>query len=163
MAVASETSVRTMLAGMIRLSAGADGDEDEGIDGLSAFWTPITAQATAKSEAWLRKNLPGTPSAIAKYELFEHYHCDLSLFWCGVYGAALLTAQQLEELNKLDCRAEVLGIESIGDDEDTTDDDLVMGGRMERDDDLFRRPSVNSGGSIPGDIFNTPAAWTYTR
>jgi hypothetical protein len=161
MAVATEASVRTMLAA--QLHAVSDDGTTTDVTELEGFWTPITAQATAESEAWLRQALIGfSDAAVAKWAMFEHYHRKLSLFWCGVYGAAQLTAEQRNLLEKLDCREEIMAVESIGpDDPDDDSDDLVLGGLMERDDDLFARPSVNSGGSIPGNVFNTATGYTW--
>ncbi len=163
MPAASESSVRTMLAGMLRKSNTAGDDTDVSL--LSGFWTPITSQSTAEAEAWLRNALRGFPSSeIAQWPMFEHYHRKLALFWCGVYGQAELTDDQRLLLQKLDCREEVLSLETLGPDDPGTDtDDAVLGGRMERADDLFRTPSVRPNGSIPGDVFNTPRGCNWWR
>lgn len=146
MPAATETSVRTLLAGQLHLDAETDLDD---------FWTNITPTATAEAEAWLRDALRGFGSAaVFRWGMFEHYHRRLSVFFCGLYGAAQLTDDQRNLLRLLDCREEVKALDSIGDDPDSTTDDAVVGGRMVRDDDLFARPSVNANGSIPGDVFN---------
>jgi hypothetical protein len=154
--VASEASVRLMLAGMLHKQNDAGTDTD--VTKLSGFWTPITAQSTAEAEAWLRAAVAGFgEQAVAKWAMFEHYHRKLALFWCGVYGSEMLTDDQRLLLQKLDCRAEVMALESIGpDDPNDTTDDAVLGGLMSRKDDLFRRPSVCPGGRLPADVFNRP-------
>jgi hypothetical protein len=144
-----------MLSGQLKLNGGADD--------LETFWTPITTQAHAEAEAWIRTTLRAFGSqALAAWPMFEHYHRRLALFWCGVYGAAILTEDQKALLRLMDCREEIKALDSIGDDPDSETDDAVLGGRMERDDDLFAVPSVNAGGSLPGDVFNVPT-WPYVR
>src|SRR4051812_37417518 len=122
MPAATETSVRTLLAGQLHLSTAADLDD---------FWDNITPQATAEAEAWLRDALRGYgTAAVARWGMFEHYHRRLSVFFSGLYGAAQLTDDQRNLLRLLDCREEVRKLDSIGDDPDSTADDAVVSGRM---------------------------------
>lgn len=159
MPAATVESVRELVAGFARLNGGPD-DED---NPLEAFWEGLITRGTAKAEAQLRDALSGfSGAAVAKWPLFEHYHRDLSAYWAVTYSNVALTDNQMAQLEKLNCLAEVRAVESIGDDPDDESDDLVLGGRMERDDDLFRTPAVNSDGSLAG-IFNTPTAWTHSR
>jgi hypothetical protein len=153
-------AVKLLLAGMLGYADDTNGTADP--TKLSSFWTPIIAESVADAEAWLRHTLTkemGFPATeVADWPMFNHYHKRLSVWMAGAYRAGELSIETKTALERFDCRAEIRALTTLG---GTADEESRVGvGLLERDDDLFRRPSVNANGTMPADIFNTRRAWT---
>jgi hypothetical protein len=145
-------AVKLRLAGMLGYSDPVTGTADP--TKLKPFWTQTIVRATGKAEAWLRTTLLGMgfrAEKIAVWPLFLYYHEDLAVFFASEDRRAEFSESQASGLDGLDCRDEVKALTTLG---GADDDSLVAVGDLERDDDLFRRPSVNGNGSLPPDVFN---------
>jgi hypothetical protein len=153
MPAATVDSVKLLLAAQLGYSDDVNGTAD--VTKLSSFWTPILTEATREAEVWLRMTLGGMgfpAEEVSVWPMFSHYHRRLALWLAGAYRAGELSAEQKSALDRLDPRAEVLALTTLGGAAD--DEGLVGVGDMERDDDLFRRPGVDGSGRLPADIFN---------
>jgi hypothetical protein len=152
MPAATVDAVKSLIAGMLGYSDDVTGTSD--VTKVKPFWTPIINEAVADAEAWLRMTLLGMGFAateIADWPMFNHYHKRLAVWMAGSYRRGEFGDQKQSALDAFDCRAEVQALTTLG---GADDDSLVAVGDLERDDDLFRRPSVNSNGSLPPDVFN---------
>jgi hypothetical protein len=151
-------NVRLRLAGMLGYSDPVTGTSDP--TKLKPFWKRLIERATGKAEAWLRTTLLGkgfSAQEIAVWPLFLYYHEDLAVFFASEDRRGEFSEAQKSALDNLDCRAEVQALTTLG---GADDDSLVAVGDLERDDDLFRRPSVCANGSLPPDIFSRSVAWS---
>jgi hypothetical protein len=160
---ATVDQVKLRLAGQLHKSLPATDPAAPGADvtALDGFWTPIVARATAGSEAWLREFLTAWGVGddwMATSPLFRDWHERRAVYQCGIDDGAQLTVDQRPLLFKLDPTEEIVALMKVGRIPGNTESSVGVG-LLERDDDLFRRPSVNGNGSLPADIFNTPQPW----
>jgi hypothetical protein len=116
MAAATVDAVRELLAAQLGYSDTATGKADP--TKLEPFWGSIIPRGMGRAETWLRNwltNEMGLPAEeVMVWPPFLHYHTELSVFFCGAYRIGELSAEKQSALDRLDCRAEVMALTTLG-------------------------------------------------
>jgi hypothetical protein len=149
MAAATVDAVRELLAAQLGYSDPATGKAD--VAKLEPFWGSIIPRAMGRAETWLRNRLTtemGLPAEdVAVWPPFLHYHTELSAFFCGAYRMGEISAEKQSALDRLDCRAEVTALTTLGGTAAARNGRSSVGNLKPG---VFNRPFVGRGGLPAG-------------